>query len=67
MKHVGQWRYSCTQSLSRHEIEASGQLHAAFISCPGKEPVVPMDMGAWWVPEPIQALEREEKNVPYKN
>jgi len=45
----------------------SGQLHAAFISCLGKEPAISMEVGAWWAPEPMQALEREEKSAPYKN
>jgi hypothetical protein len=37
MKHVEWWRYSSTQSLSQQETEASSQLHAAVISCPGKK------------------------------
>ena len=67
MKHVGWWRYSCTHSVSWHEIEVNGQLHASVISCPGKEPVVPMEMGTWWAPEPVQAMERGDKSAPYKN
>jgi len=53
------------------------QLHTVFISawdrgeqsasCCIQEPVVLMEMGALWAPEPIQTLERGEKSVPSKN
>jgi hypothetical protein len=44
-------------------MEVSGQLHDTAASPPGKEPPVPIVLGAGWAPKPVWTLWSKEKTL----
>jgi hypothetical protein len=45
-------------------MEVSGQLHAPAVLPPGKGPLVPIGLEAWWAPEPGLNLRTLGRSAP---
>jgi hypothetical protein len=59
-RRIGEWRYSSTHSLSRHEIEVSGQLHTPVALLPRKETPVSTGEKTVWDRTGLDAVANEE-------
>jgi hypothetical protein len=65
MKAYGEWRYRARFCLYQHEIEVSGQLHAAATLPPGKELPVHTGLKIGLVSEPVWKMWRNKTDFNF--